>query len=327
MRSRMGNGFGAVLVGLALLSMGCASDDAGGSGESNDTSDPPETDAGTSGDTSTSSNATDPSSPSTTGEETGVPPDTNDTAALDEVEMACELDCDAQFATECPPPNSNPLVCKLNCAVVTVQTGSFCLSEYIDWVRCRGEGGYDCLNEFPTQRAACTVEQLAYSECSQNIGCELFCQSQVEDGCATQSFDACVAGCEGSSAELPERCRFYDNSYFACLGQTQTACGLPDGMEESPCTRQVNDIAECIADETEDLCQGYCYAAGVLGCADGCMADCQSRLADATCGETFSSLIDFCFLIGEFECNGGRLVGIDSCESDQMQYDACVAGG
>ena len=246
---------------------------------------------------------------------------------LDAVEAACEDDCDAQFATDCPPPNQNSLTCKLNCAVATNQLDGFCLSEYTSLVQCRADGGYDCVNDYPTPKATCAAENQTYGECTVDLGCKRLCQDQVDEGCAGGSWEACFDDCVAYKASLPEFCGLYHDGYSLCLSQLGIACEPGTADEEALCQSSLANVGDCIADETDDQCAGYCYIADNLECGGGnCEADCASRLADPTCGEQWRQLIDCELLHGDFMCGDDRLVGVEICDGNEAQYVACMGG-
>jgi len=248
--------------------------------------------------------------------------------SLDAVEAACEADCEAQFATECPPVSQNVLVCKLQCASITVQLDDFCLGEYTSLVECRASGGYDCINGYPTPRSTCALDSMAYSECTIDLGCKRNCADAIEDGCEGASFDGCFDACVAEKAALPGYCGTYFDSLLLCESQLGIVCETPDPVSAASCTYQASNIGDCIADETDDLCEGYCFVTEHIGCGGGsdCIADCNARLADTTCGSAYSQLVDCELRHGDFQCIDGELAGVDICDSDNSQYEMCVNG-
>jgi hypothetical protein len=286
-------------------------------------------DAGTSGASMTSAGSD--ASAGSTGDASTTGANTSttgaDTAGLDEVEAACEADCEAQFATECAPGNQNVLTCKLQCATITVQLGNFCLDEYTAVVQCRADGGYDCVNGFPTPKVTCAAEQVAFSECSVDLGCKRYCDGAIAAGCGGASFDACLDGCLAERAALPERCGLYFDGLPLCEAQAGIECVDGQPATTGDCGYAVANIADCIADETDDLCQGYCYLADGLACGTNCPADCASRLADPTCGQQFDNLVECMLRYGYVECVDGMLTGVQLCDSETAAYDTCMAGG
>lgn len=289
--------------------------------------DPTGDSAGTSGGSDSASDSTgsaDESSGSGAGSASGGG---SDTAGLDAVEEACEADCEAQFATECAPTNHNVLTCKLNCASITVQLGDFCLGEYTDWVQCRADGGYDCVNGYPTPKSTCAAEQAAHYECTKDLGCKRLCDDAVEAGCGGASFDTCLTACLDEHAALPEYCALQADGVALCKAQGGIECVDGQPTTSADCTYVIVNVGDCIADENDDDCQGWCYVADELACAGGnCTADCESRRADPTCGPAFQSLMSCGLLHGDLACTEGGLQGIDICDSEAMQYEMCMAG-
>ncbi len=313
---------GGLLTGLLVV--GCADDSDGGSG-SNDTDAPAgETEPtgggpGTGGPDDSTSGADE--SGGGEGGGSGV-----DTADLDRVEDACEADCEAQFSTECAPTNTNVLVCKLNCAVATVNLDNFCLDEYVATVQCRADGGYDCVNEFPTPRSTCAAEQQTYGECTADLGCKRRCVDGIEEGCISDDFDTCASGCIADKEMLPDFCGIYLDQFALCQAQLGTVCSPGNSTEQDLCTRSLADAGDCIVDDGGDLCAGFCFVAEQLECPSNCMADCESRVADMTCGESFERLAECQLRHGDFVCTDGRLAGIDICDGEEADYQACLAG-
>jgi hypothetical protein len=247
---------------------------------------------------------------------------------LDRVEEACEVDCDAQFALECAPVNQNTLTCKANCAAQTGQLGDFCLVEYAALVECRGEGGYECVTTTPYPNATCASEQLAFQTCTMDLGCKRACDKSVDEGCTSQSLDECIEACITGGDELPMDCSYYTNSIEFCKVNGDAVC--VDGELKTPmsCARTVLDIADCVADEAMDMCDGWCWAANELGCGgEDCATECANRVADPTCGSAWNEVLDCGLLFGDAGCVDGFLAANDICDSEMTTYTTCVAGG
>jgi hypothetical protein len=250
--------------------------------------------------------------------------------ALDRIEEACEVDCDAQFALECAPANQNTLTCKANCAAQTGQLGDFCLTEYAELVECRGEGGYACVTTYPYPNSTCAAQQLAFSMCLQNIGCKRSCDKSVDEGCTSMSLDECIDACIAEGATLPENCSYTWDGIAACKLQADAAC--VDGELETPmtCAPNVMRVAECIYDDaTEpDMCEAWCWAADTLSCGGtDCMAECARREADATCGMAWTEVMDCGLFFGDAGCADGYLAANSICDSEMTTYTTCVQGG
>ena len=302
-----------VVVIIAALAVGCE-DRGGGAAEQGGG----ETGGAMDGPGSGSEGGSGSDGGSDSGDAGGSGPD------LDAIEAACEADCEAQFATECAPVNQNVLTCKLSCAVATVQLGEFCLGEYRDVVQCRADGGYDCAYEYPTPRSTCATEQVAYTECLGDLGCKRWCADAVAGGCGGASVEGCIDTCLAHKDGMPEYCGVYLDGYRLCEAQLGIECvgGVP--TTSGDCGHAAARVGECINDEVDDVCLGYCWVADEIGCGGGCMADCSSRLSDATCGERFASLVDCELRHGDFVCTDGRLTGIDICDYENTEYEACL---
>lgn len=254
-----------------------------------------------------------------------APDGDDDDAIWDGIEQACEDDCEAQFALDCAPPNSNELTCKLQCASTTAYLGDFCLGEYEDLVRCRADGGYACINDYPQPLATCVVQSGAYYECTTDLGCKRHCATSVDSGCVDDfgdCFDACVAYQES----LADSCQYRFNSLAHCEGVYGDMCSGDELVTPESCQYTVLDIAECMWDEGRDVCESWCWGAQKMGCGDACETQCRTNAEHATCGAAFVEMIDCAFLYGDAVCQDGELIANDSCDYDTMAWQSCLAG-
>jgi hypothetical protein len=251
----------------------------------------------------------------------------NSADLLDEIGEACEVDCDAQFAVECAPQNSNTLTCQLSCAASTAQVGDFCLAEYRDYVECRGAGGYDCVNDYPYQRSTCAAQQAAFTACSQHIGCKRYCKKAIDEGCIDDDLESCIESCIEDDEGLPEGCSYYHESIAYCQATSQTVC-IENGLSTpAACSYQVLSVAECVSDESDDLCAGWCWAANKLGCGgEDCAAECAEKSTDATCGQAFVELLDCGLFFGDAACETDAFNANGICASEVEQYQTCLEG-
>jgi hypothetical protein len=264
-------------------------------------------------------------SSSSAGSGVTIPSDTDE--LLEQIEEACETDCDAQFALECAPANSNSLTCQLSCAAQTVQIGDFCLAEYRDYVECRGSGGYDCVNTYPYQRSTCAAQQVAFTTCTQHIGCKRYCKKAIDDGCIDTTFDACVDSCLAEGEALPDDCSYYSETVAYCQATNVTECTENGLTTPAACSYQVLTIAECISDDSADLCTGWCWAADRLGCGgDDCAGECAGKLANETCGAAWQELLDCGLFFGDAACDTESFVANGICDSEVQAYETCVNG-
>ena len=245
---------------------------------------------------------------------------------LDVIEGHCEADCAAQYALDCAPANSNALVCETSCVAATAQVGDFCLVEYAALVECRAAGGYECLQEYPYPRATCAGEQLAFSECTVDIGCKRYCARSIEEGCTDAALDDCIVVCLEEKSALPDDCeRYYDGVPYCEATTTATTC--VDGKLTTPevCSYSVMSVAECLTEESTDLCEGFCWAADRLNCGgDDCAADCAAKSADETCGAAYVDMLDCAMFFGDAACVDGTFSGNGICDSEAQTYATCL---
>jgi hypothetical protein len=247
---------------------------------------------------------------------------------LEDVSLACEADCVAIHATECAPTNVNQPTCELQCVVQTNTLGEFCLPEYAAVVNCRAAGGYACVNDFPTPEANCPSEQAALTACSVDLGCKRYCATARDEGCGGESLDACIEQCIAGRDDFPMNCSYRYDALRQCQGTTPATCVDAQLTTSEQCSYQVVSLAECISDETMDLCAGWCYASETLGCP---IADCATAcpammMMDATCGVEFSDMVDCGMFFSDVGCVDNQLVGTSVCDTEATAYQTCLAG-
>jgi hypothetical protein len=281
---------------------------------------------GTGGDTGTGGTSS-AGKGGSSGSGTGGSASGNTDELLDVIENHCEADCDAQFALDCAPANSNALVCETSCVATTAQLGDFCLVEYAALVECRAAGGYSCVQEYPYPNSTCASQQLAFSECTRDIGCKRYCAKSVEDACTGASLEECIEACFAEEAALPDDCeRYFDGVPYCQATMTGTTCA--DGELSTPegCAYSVMSVAECLTEESTDLCEGFCWAANRLGCGgDDCASDCAAKSADATCGTAYVDMLDCAMFFGDAACVDGAFMGNSICDSEAQTYATCLA--
>jgi hypothetical protein len=261
------------------------------------------------------------------GSGTGGSASGNTDELLDIIEAHCEADCDAQYALDCAPVNSNRLVCETSCVSATAQVGDFCLVEYAALVECRSQGGYECLQDYPYSRSTCAGESLAFSECARDIGCKRYCDRLVDEQCGDASFDDCLTQCFEEEAALPVDCQPYYDGVPYCQATMATATCV-DGKLSTPeaCSYSVMSVAECIGEDATNYCDGFCWAADRLGCGgEDCAADCAAKSADETCGAAWLDMLDCAMFFGDAACVDGVFMGNSICDSEAQAYATCVA--
>lgn len=332
---------------LALVSLGCGSNDSNGGGDDDDdrgeggqgavdgSAGAPDGSGGTNAG-ATGGSGGDPGSggtssagkggTSSSGGSGGSSSSTTD-ELLDVIEGHCEADCDAQYALDCAPLSSNRLVCETSCVASTAQVGDFCLAEYASLVECRAAGGYECVQEYPYPRSNCASETLAFSECTRNIGCKRYCARSIDEACTDASLDDCIASCLEEQAALPDGCEPYFDGVPYCQA-TSAAATCVDGELSTPeaCSYSVMSVAECLAEDSADLCGGFCWAADRLGCGgEDCAGDCAANSADEKCGTAYLDMLDCAMFFGDAACVDGMFNGNGICDTEAQTYAACVA--
>jgi hypothetical protein len=247
---------------------------------------------------------------------------------LDQIGEACKAECDAQFALACAPASSNTLTCQLSCAAQTTQLGDFCLAEYRDYVQCQADGGYDCVNDSPYPRSTCALQQQAYSQCLQHIGCKRYCAKVADLGCDDAPFDTCLDACIAGDDSLPATCVYSTETIATCQATSSTTCAGKGLDVPATCDYAVLSVAECVSDDSSDLCDGWCYAAEHLGCGGSdCSADCAAKKTATLCSSEWNSLLDCALFFDDAACSGARLIGNGICDNEQQAYDDCSAAG
>jgi len=247
---------------------------------------------------------------------------------LDQIGEACKAECDAQYALDCAPASGNTLTCQLGCASQTSQLGDFCLAEYRDYIQCQADGGYDCVNSSPYPRSTCALQQQAFSQCVQHIGCKRYCAKVADLGCDDAPFDTCLDACIAGDDALPGSCVYSTETIATCQATSSTKCDGKGLDVPASCNYAVLSVAECVSDDSSNLCDGWCYAANHLGCGGtDCAADCAANKTATTCSSEWNSLLDCALFFDDAACSGDRLIGNGICDNEQQAYDDCSAAG
>jgi hypothetical protein len=250
---------------------------------------------------------------------------------LDEIEGHCERSCESQFSLECAPPSSNKLVCEASCVSQTAQLGDFCLREYADYVACQADGGHACVQDTPYPKSTCAVEQLAFSQCVQHLGCKRDCQVSIELGCTEQSHEACTDACIEEVSDLPDSgaCGVYREQIAMCRAtQPNPTCNGENVRTPAACAMWVLEVGSCVQEESGNYCDGWCYAADSLGCGgEDCAADCAAKAADTTCGSAWNEMMDCALFFGDAACTEDMaLMANGICDSEVQTYATCLSG-
>jgi hypothetical protein len=251
-------------------------------------------------------------------------------AILDEIEGHCERSCDAQYALECAPANSNRLICETSCVAQTGQLGNFCMREYADYVACQADGGYACVQNTPYPNSTCAVQQLAFSQCAQHLGCKRECALSRSLGCTDATQDDCVESCITNANGLPDAiCTVYSEQISMCRATQQNpTCNGEQLLTPASCAMWVLEVGSCIEDETSSYCDGWCWAANSLGCGgEDCAADCAAKSEDMTCGMAFQQMMDCGLFFGDAACTTDMgLMANGICDSEVQTYQTCLSG-
>jgi hypothetical protein len=210
---------------------------------------------------------------------------------------------------------------------VTNQLGEFCLGEYANLVNCRAEGGYECVNDNPTQLSTCASQQQDYYACTVDLGCKRYCARARDEGCGGPSLDLCIEECIGGRADYPENCSYYYDGWRSCQAYADSECVEGELSTPAQCDYQVSNLAACISDESMDLCTGWCWAAKTLGCDNGCDTACPTEMADPDCGQLYTDAVDCGLFFEDLACGESQLEAVSICESDWAAYITCKNGG
>lgn len=250
---------------------------------------------------------------------------------LDEIEGHCERNCESQYSLDCAPPSSNKLVCEASCVSQTAQLGDFCLREYADYVACQADGGHTCVQSTPYPNSTCVAQQLAFSQCVQHIGCKRDCKVAIDTGCTTTSHEDCTAACIEDVGSLPDSgaCSIYREQIAMCRAtQPNPTCNGESLLTPAACATWVLEVGSCVQEESGSYCDGWCYAAELLGCGgEDCAADCAAKAADETCGTAWNDVMDCGLFFGDAACTEDMgLMANSICDSDVQAYTACLSG-
>ena len=242
--------------------------------------------------------------------------------ALEEFEQACEDYCEGVKAADCEDEIIPVDNCGAACAVFAEQVGT-CTQEFADAYGCAAEGGFECVNGRAFPKSACYGELTAQLECMQAAPCKDFCREATEGGCAGGSEEACVSKCEADLASYEETssCDYRYEDVLECFGEGGLVCN-GDQPGAGSCGYEVLDMGDCLAND--NVCEGFCFAADLMGCGAGCAADCETKQA-ATCASEHRNLLECHLRDSQAMCTAGSLVG-GNCDYDQEQYDDCLTG-
>lgn len=245
-----------------------------------------------------------------------------------ELEAACSADCEARHAAGCEMNIGSLDQCLGQCLVVDEYNYGYCLDERRDQYACLAEGGYTCVSGYPQPMSTCIAELTATSECTQEAPCRMFCD-QAPGECAPEDDEECFTDCtEKQNGFADGICGIYYSQLLTCWTTNGVTC---DGDKPAigSCEPQVAEIADCIASRNTE-CEGYCWAAEMLGCGStDCVTECQAKTDSTYCGSYFRNVIDCA--IGSHDglhasCDGGELTpDATDCSSYIDQHEMCLS--
>ncbi len=250
--------------------------------------------------------------------------DGEDSGEAPAFQPACEGYCDAQASAGCEQAQDVE-ACKASCPLQAEQFLGLCADEMAFAFECQAGGEFECFMGFPSSNEpSCVGEALALSKCIQGVSCRGYCAAAVPAGCGGASEEVCVSECEQERATLDETssCSFEYDRLLECWGAGGVTC--QDGQASADgCEQQVLDMADCTAWD-EGLCASYCWASERFGCGAGCLADCEGKVADASCGGDYEAVLS-CYLRGfDTPSCGASGVVVPGCESDIESYEQCL---
>ena len=243
-----------------------------------------------------------------------------------ELEAACMRDCQARWDAACEMDIQSLDQCNAQCLIIDEANGGYCNGEQRAQYACLAAGGYSCVNGYARADSTCVLEQTAVSECAQHIPCWRLCDDT--DGLCAADRDACVQDCDEDLAQLNDiACSHYYNQLLSCWGQQEPLVCQGDRPTIEPCRSQAAEVADCM-NNRQMPCEGFCWAAGMLGCGDGCLATCQPRLDDPACGYEYERLLDCALSYNDLylQCVNGTPAVTAECQGEITNYQSCIAG-
>lgn len=241
------------------------------------------------------------------------------------LEAACSANCEARHAAGCEMDLSLDQ-CLGQCLIIDEVNHGYCLDQQREQYSCLADGGYTCVQGYPQPQSTCISELTALSECQQLAPCRMFCD-QVGGECAPEG-EECVTDCQATQNGFEDTlCSIYYSQLLSCWGYSGVTCD-GDRPAIGDCGPQVAEIADCIASRNTD-CEGYCWAAEMLGCSTtDCVSECQAKMDETYCGSYYRSVLDCSIGSRELNvsCDGGELVpDATACMSQIEQFDMCKA--
>jgi hypothetical protein len=158
--------------------------------------------------------------------------------------------------------------------------------------------------------------------CALALPCKNYCAAAEAAGCAQPNcFESCMA-----KTDVGSDCGSDYSQLYYCQTQALTCENGKPSVQN--CGDRVARIGWCVAtySANNDDCDGYCAMADLLGCGDGCQADCKAKVEDPKCGGVYSNVLNCAVDLIDLQvaCVGGKLAPTAGCESSVMQYEQCM---
>ena len=237
---------------------------------------------------------------------------------------ACEDYCEASSTANCGGLTLTQ--CQAGCSLFPEQLGGFCIAEYTDTFECASQGTFTCQEETPIpNNTACASAAQALVACMDGLECKRFCAEAIAAGCGGGTEQHCLNTCE-ADLERYDDIGGCDSDYervLECWSDGGVTCD-GDRPDSQGCEDDILRMGECLQYDVGGICAGYCWAADHLGCGDGCQADCDTKVADSTCGFDYEQLLA-CHLRSGATCSGDTLSSAEFCDYEQERYDTCMA--
>jgi hypothetical protein len=239
------------------------------------------------------------------------------------LEAACIADCDAMTDAGCEETLPSYDQCVASCLLLDGSLQGYCFKETRDYYACKAAGGYTCLDGRAIAHSSCLEEQTARTECTTALPCRKYCETAVEEACA-EAHATCVEQCLDERKQLETSCAYDYDRLLACWTD-RLICenGLPSPLE---CEDELAEAAWCIGVHDED-CQGFCWAAGVLGCgSDECVNDCREKIGHDQCGSYYRQALSCVLSLSTLNmaCSDGAPVPAGTCADEEASYEECL---
>ncbi|MFO0549870.1 MAG: hypothetical protein U0271_15865 [Polyangiaceae bacterium] len=248
--------------------------------------------------------------------------DTSDGGSGD-FQQNCKDFCAGAYSLQCGMQQITVEQCQAQCGFLELQLDGQCVDEYSATFRCAADGGFECVNDNVVPKSACISESTALSQCLETMPCKKYCAEAVPAGCGS-STSTCESECQTERDILNESlCDFEYDDLLQCWTDNGVTC-VAGAPSPAGCDSEALQVANCLSFDA--MCDGWCWAADLYGCGDGCAASCAAKIGDASCGSYYSSYLSCAMSFEQtVACTGGELAPT-ACESERTQYESCVSG-